>query len=159
MRTRTLDLTGAYFYSNGMVEEDSKKSFRVVDSRRFESDGAPRAEEKSKEEKDVTAASGDKGASKAQSSPPTDGSEANDQMTFSAFIVSLGTQALMQLGEIPPPDGMKLEKDVKAAKNYIDIVEILKIKSQGNLDAAEAQLLEQVLYSLRMAFVRATSAR
>ena len=141
-----------------MAEEDSKKSFKVVDSRRFESDGELRSESK----KEVVSPQPEKQASQPSSpnsASPSPSSEPNDQMTFSAFVVSLGTQALMQLGEIPPPDGMKIEKDVKAAKNYIDIVEILKTKTQGNLDASEAQLIEQVLYSLRMAFVRATSAR
>ena len=80
-------------------------------------------------------------------------------MTFGSFIMSLATQALMQLGEMKPPPGMPMEKDVDAARQTIDILNLLETKTRGNLDAAEKQLMEKILTTLRMSFVRATGGK
>ena len=73
---------------------------------------------------------------------------------FSTFLLSLSTTALMQLGIVPNPEtGEPLEPNVAFARQTIDTLEMLSEKTQGNLGAQEAKLIESLLYELRMQFV------
>jgi len=76
-------------------------------------------------------------------------------LDFASFIISLATQAFWQLGLEMPPAGISVQKDIAAAKQTIDIISVLKAKTKGNLSTDEERLMEEVLHSLRMAFVRA----
>ena len=61
----------------------------------------------------------------------------------------------MHLGEMINPVTGKVEKDVAVAKQTIDIIGMLGEKSKGNLDETEEQLVQEVLYNLRMKYVEA----
>jgi hypothetical protein len=80
-------------------------------------------------------------------------------MSFSTFVMGLTTQALMHLGEIPDPLHQGVARDLPAAKQMIDLLAILRDKTKGNLDAAEDQLLGEVLYDLRMRYVEVARGR
>jgi Domain of unknown function (DUF1844) len=85
---------------------------------------------------------------------------ATPEMTFDTFLVGLSTQALMLLGDIPDPQTGKPERDLVGAQQLIDIIGMLELKTRGNLDRDEAQLIEGILYELRMKYVeRARPAR
>ncbi|MFN8598955.1 MAG: DUF1844 domain-containing protein [Candidatus Binatia bacterium] len=73
--------------------------------------------------------------------------------SFGTLLISLSTQALMHLGEIPDLEGGQPRLDLAAARHIIDLIAVLERKTQGNLDADEAALLERILYDLRMRFV------
>jgi hypothetical protein len=75
------------------------------------------------------------------------------EITLGTFLVSLSTQALMCLGEIPNPVTGTPEADLGAVRELIDVIAMLQEKTRGNLDAAEARLFEKVLFDLRMRFV------
>jgi hypothetical protein len=75
------------------------------------------------------------------------------EITLAMFVMSLSTQVLMLMGEIPDPGGRKLDRDMAGAKQVIDILGMLKEKTKGNLDKNEDSLLENVLYDLRMRYV------
>lgn len=79
------------------------------------------------------------------------------QMTFEAFIISIGTAALISLGDMENPMTKKKEKDPQAAKNHIDILNILLDKTKNNLSEDENRLLHEMLYTLRMKYVQQTS--
>lgn len=85
------------------------------------------------------------------------GQNDHEEMNFSSFVMSLATQALMQLGEIKPPPGMNLEIDTVAARQSIDILGMLQTKTRNNLDQEEAHLLEQIVHNLRLSYVKAVS--
>ena len=72
-------------------------------------------------------------------------------------MLSLGTSALYHLGVVPHPEtGEKLEPpELVLARNTIDTLEMLEEKTRGNLAEAERELLESLLYELRMRFVEA----
>ena len=60
--------------------------------------------------------------------------QASDKpIDFSAFILSLSTTALLQLGVIENPYTKKREKDVAMAKGTIDVLGLIKEKTKGNL--------------------------
>jgi hypothetical protein len=73
---------------------------------------------------------------------------------LSTFIVGLGTQTMMLLGEIPDPQsGEKLTVNLPAARQTIDIIALIQEKTKGNLTADEEKLVQDVLTSLRLAYV------
>jgi len=76
------------------------------------------------------------------------------EIDFSAFIFSLGTSALLHLGEAPDPVTQKREKNLPLAKQTIDILGILKEKTRGNLTPDEEKLMENLLTDLRWRYVR-----
>ena len=76
-------------------------------------------------------------------------------LDFSTFLLSLGTSALVQLGEAPDPTDGLAGPDLEAARQTIDLLGLLEVKTAGNLDTGEARLLKNLLYDLRLRFVRA----
>lgn len=77
-------------------------------------------------------------------------------ISFAQFILSLGTTAAVHFGDLPDPaTGQRGETDLIAASQMIELLALLQEKTRGNLDPAEAKLLEDLLYDLRMRFVQA----
>ena len=70
-------------------------------------------------------------------------------------MLSLGSSALMHLGDAPHPGSGESVKDLTMAKHTIDILSMLEQKTRGNLNPSEAQLLENLLFDLRLRFVEA----
>ncbi|MEZ7978968.1 MAG: DUF1844 domain-containing protein [Myxococcota bacterium] len=84
-------------------------------------------------------------------------SEDLPKVDFSTFVLSLGTTALYQLGAMPDPaSGESVEADPLVAQQTIDTLEMLRDKTLGNLDDSERQLIDSLLYELRMRFVEST---
>ena len=76
------------------------------------------------------------------------------ELSFVAFVISLATTAAIHLGDVPDPaTGQPMEVNLDGAKQMIDILTLLEEKTRGNLTAEERQVLEQVLYELRLHFV------
>ena len=157
--------------------DEESKGVKIVDRRRFDSDGnersgglsergalqpprsAPASSKAPVSPKDgptarLSSASGEKIS--AHPSPTSADSDDfhNVDITFSSFVMSLATQALMQLGEVASPPGVELPIDREAAKQTIDILGMLQRKFSGGLEHEEVQLLEDILHNLRMAYVK-----
>ena len=75
------------------------------------------------------------------------------EATFSTFIISLASSALVQLGEVPNPETGATAADPCMARHSIDILEMLRQKTLNNLERQESQLLDSILYELRMKYV------
>ena len=87
-----------------------------------------------------------------------DGQDTQDGsgISFAAFILSLAHTAAVHFGDIPDPvSGQAGDANLPAAQQMIDILSLIELKTRGNLTAEERQLLDQVLYELRMRFVEA----
>ena len=78
------------------------------------------------------------------------------QVTFSTFALSLASSGLVQLGEVPDPDTGAVQENLLMAKHTIDVLTMLRDKTSGCLDEDERQLLEGLLYELRMKYVLKT---
>jgi len=136
-------------------EEDKqeKRGFKVEDRRRFSDtgDARPGGDEATPQSATVSeptaAAAGPAsvGAARRETLPI--------ELNFSTFVLSLSTQALAHLGEIPDPIQRQMVVDLSAAKHMIDILGILNDKTKGNLDQAESELLTSALYDLRIKYV------
>jgi len=87
----------------------------------------------------------------------------NDQqpsaINFVAFVLSLAHTTAVHLGDTEDPvTGKRTEPHLPAALQMIEILGLLEEKTRGNLTAEERQLLEQLLYELRMRFVEVSKA-
>ncbi len=78
---------------------------------------------------------------------------------FASMVLHQTNLTLMLLGQMPHPEGAKVDVDVDGAQLLIDQLEMLEAKTQGNLDEQESQLLRNSLMTLRMAFVQAVDAK
>ncbi len=78
------------------------------------------------------------------------------EINFTSFIFSLSTSALIQLGEIEDPFTKKQLKNLPIAKQTIDLIGMLREKTKGNLTSEEGNILDNVLFDLRMRYVKAT---
>lgn len=86
--------------------------------------------------------------------------EQRPQVSFVAFIYSLATNAAVHFGDIPDPvTNESREPDLEAAAQLIEILAMLEEKTRGNLGAEERQLLDQLLFELRMRHVEARKAQ
>jgi hypothetical protein len=139
-----------------MTEEE--KGFVIKDRRRFTAEGepvaSPEAEERTKAES----------SERLEASPRRERPAAREdveeallpEVTFATFIFSLGSSALLHLGEMPDPQTNQRTVRLPLAKQTIDILGMLEEKTRGNLDEDEQNLLRTLLYELRMKYVSAT---
>ena len=80
-------------------------------------------------------------------------------VTFVGFVLSLAHTAAYHFGDVPDPvTGQSGEVNLAAAQQIIDILTLLDQKTRGNLTAEERQLMEQLVYELRMRYVEASKA-
>ncbi|MEK6690926.1 MAG: DUF1844 domain-containing protein [Nitrospirota bacterium] len=121
-----------------MKEEIKGEGFTIIDKRQ-------RTEDQSEE-------SSDKASEKAEVKDKVEGTL--PQVDFSSFIFSLSTSALIHFGAIPDPITKKTEKNIVMARQTIDLLGILKDKTKGNLTKEEEELLTNILYDLRMIYVK-----
>jgi hypothetical protein len=142
-----------------MTEE--KKPFTVSDRRHFTAEGEARVQ--APEEAPAAPPSPPPRAEKAEPKarptlhPPDEGpgpaipgGEAAPPMDFIGLLVSLATQAGYLMS---PEPGTGAPPDLAGARSIIELLEILKEKTEGRRTPDEDRVLEGLLYELRMAFV------
>jgi hypothetical protein len=99
-----------------------------------------------------------------QSNKPTDGDTGTEEpqmpkVDFSTFIFSLNTSVLVHLGMLDDPATGQKTRNLALAKQTIDVLAMLEEKTKGNLSADEEQMLRNMLYDLRINYVRAKEGR
>ena len=137
-------------------EKDEKKDFVVKDRRIFAEENLEEAQTEEKEtpaaeedqEPDTTEA--EEAAAEQQPEPPPQFPEIN----FATFVASLNASALLQLGAIEDPTTGQKNKNLPMAKQTIDILSMLQEKTAGNLSEEEENLLKNILYDLRIMYVK-----
>lgn len=145
-----------------MTEEE--KPIRVVDRRMFTAEGDLRPGIETEERPappppppqappPAPAAAAPRGPAPRPEPPATPTTEADDG--FLEIIRSLATTAYAALGLVPDPAGAR-RPDPAVARQMIDWLGVLELKTRGNLSFEESDLLGRVLYELRMAFVEVT---
>ena len=75
------------------------------------------------------------------------------EVTFSTFVLSLASSALVHLGEVPNPETGGTTRNEALARNAIDVLTMLDDKTRNGLTPEESKLMREVLYELRMKFV------
>jgi len=88
-----------------------------------------------------------------QAESPQEQAQQPFKIDFSTFIMSLTSSAFYHLGDIADPETGKTETNLPAVQQTIDMLIMLREKTQNNLTEEEAKLLEQLVYELQMKFV------
>jgi len=134
-----------------MSEEQEDQGFRVTDKRSFTETGNPRTQP-AEEDRKRPDPSG-RAESEPPGSPSGEAPRAHAPIDFASYIFSFYTESLMFLGELPNPITNKTEEDLNAARDAVDLLGMLKEKTKGNLTADEDQLLDKLLFDIRMKFM------
>ena len=128
-------------------KEEQEKSFTVRD-KRFSATKEAEVDSKIKEEKTGTESQGADSSEQQVELP---------EINFVNFLFSISTSALIQMGEIEDPISQQTVRNLPLAKQTIDLIGMLEEKTKGNLTPDEAKLIENILFDLRMRYVKATS--
>jgi len=80
-------------------------------------------------------------------------------VTFSSFVISLGSSSLMLMGEQLDPSQASIPVNLPQAKEIIDLLSVLEDKTKGNLTPDEQTVLRDMLYALRMKYVTLASPK
>ncbi len=141
-----------------MSEEE--KGFVIKDRRSFDETGGLKEQQEDETQeaskKDEKVKDGE-----TNGATPKAGADAGEQATplpevnFSSLILSLSSSCLFHLGEVPDPQTGEKKKDLALAKHSIDIIAMLKEKTEGNLTDEEQKFIESVLTDLRWRYVKA----
>ena len=126
------------------------KGFVVKDKRALDEKGELK-EEKEEAAAEVKEEKERKGEAKEQEAERAPLPEVN----FNSLIFSLSSSVLLHLGEIADPQSGEKKLDIALAKHTIDIIAMLKEKTQGNLTEEEEKFLESILTDLRLRYVKA----
>ncbi|MFW6011588.1 MAG: DUF1844 domain-containing protein [Desulfosalsimonas sp.] len=81
------------------------------------------------------------------------------EINFTTFILSLNSSALVHLGQHADPTTGATEKNLPVAKQTIDVIAMLEEKTRGNLTDEEQRLLTNLLYELRLLYVKETEGK
>ncbi len=146
-------------------EEQAEQGFTISDKRLFTAEGERRVGEDRPEPErtppppprqetpPVQEPQTDAERAYAQSEGETASQQEMPPADFGTYVVMLANTVMMLLGQVPDPMTQQRRLDLPQAKHTIDILMMLRDKTQGNVTADEAQLLEEVLPQLQMAYV------
>jgi len=154
----------------GHEENQEDVSFKVTDRRKFNPDGSVREGvviEEPKQEAVVPpeAKSAAAPAKAAPELPPETAAEVDDELedddipgaddpaSFVNFLSTLATNAAAALGAVPHPATGKRTVDLDTGKYWLDVLGMIRDKTNGNLHPQESRLLEGLLADLRMQYV------
>ena len=130
---------------------DREKPFTVSDRRHFTPDGQPRNEPARTSDAPAEKRAQDPVESRQASRPAAAGEPA--PVDFSSFIVSLAAQAAALVAGEGLPEGTSPAAALDGARSLIAILEMLKDKTEGRRTPAEDEVLQGVLFELRMEYV------
>ncbi len=147
---------------------DEEKPIRVVDRRMFTPDGELRPDFQAEDAPEPAAAppppppdrraepaapAAAEEAGAAGEEPPPQSQEPRSD--FASLVRSLATTAYSALGLLQDPAGSR-RRDVGVARQMIDWLAVLEVKTRGNISFEESDFLAKVLYELRLAYVEMT---
>lgn len=132
-----------------MAAPDSEEGFKVTDRRRrLDSPEAPSPPPAPGPRSDRPPAAPSPGEIP---SPPPPG----PQRTLAGLLMMLASSAMVALGEVPDPISGERQHDPGQAAEVIDLLLLLREKTEGNRTAEETELLDELIYTLQMRYVSA----
>lgn len=159
----------------GQDENQEEVHYKVADKRKFNSDGSLRegvtlepampVEQPAAKKKDSESMSNetdlDQQLDDSVAADYGDENEipgADDPASFVNFLSTLATNAAAALGAVPQPATGKRTLDLETGKYWLDILGMIKDKTNGNLHLQESRLLDGLLGDLRMQYVQLVRA-
>ena len=133
-----------------------KKDFVIKDRRMFAEEDPEKQDQETTEESAKPSKEEAKASESQEAAAPEE--EPTDyqlpKINFATFIFSLNSSVLVQLGLIDDPVTGKKTKHLPLAKQTIDILSMMEEKTRGNLTKDEETMLKNILYDLRMIYVK-----
>ncbi len=126
--------------------EDETKEYSIAEE--FQATEAPPADSSSEDETEENSIAEESQTTEAPPETPL------PEINFATFVVSLNASALLNLGAIEDPTTGQTSKNLAMAKQTIDILCLLEEKTEGNLTTEETNLLKNILYDLRIIYVK-----
>lgn len=134
-------------------DQNKEKGFKVEDRRA--SSGTEGEENMPSESENESVA--DEGTS---SEPPKTGDPGDAlKVDFSTFVFSLFSSTLIQLGDMADPLTGAMDPNINSAKQTIDIIDIIRDKTKGNLTDEESKLMENVSTELKWKYLDAVKKK
>lgn len=156
-------------HSDTHEHDAAASAFKVVDRRRFTPEGEPRQAPSTESDstrqatvlinKDTPQAKPQtppQQAAKRTTSPEAAQTSAPSEVDFLAFIGSLATSAMAAMGLLPPEQSRGMPKNMAMAREYIEIIAMLKDKTVGNLTPQEDRAMQSLVSELRLQYVEMT---
>lgn len=131
------------------ADGELKKEYRFLDEERGGGESAPPAQEAAREvpQRQPSAV----GSPAPVLEPEPEGADSGP--AFLDLVGMLAEPVPYYLGEAPLPNGA-VRENLQMARVHIDLLDVLRKKTAGNLTPEEASVLEDVLYQLRMRYVQ-----
>ena len=126
------------------------QGFVIRDKRQFNTEG----ESKPETDTPLEDTKADDKTETATDQSPQGESVPLPEINFASFVLSISSSVLLHFGDIADPVSGKKERNLPMAKQTIDILAILKEKTNGNLTKDEEQLLDHLLHDLRLKYVQ-----
>jgi len=79
-----------------------------------------------------------------------------EERNLAGLFMMLATEAVIALGEAPDPATGQRQRELPHAAGVIDLLALLREKTEGNRSAEETQVLDELIYDLQLRYVRAT---
>jgi len=76
-----------------------------------------------------------------------------DHLLFTQLVVMFHAATMQQLGKVQSSISGKIERDLVGAQGSIDILDMLREKTKGNLTADEERLINDLLRELKLNYV------
>ncbi|HKY32009.1 MAG TPA: DUF1844 domain-containing protein, partial [Candidatus Polarisedimenticolia bacterium] len=135
-----------------MAEREGKKEpIKVTDRRAFTAEGQRRSPEAASPEPEKTERLQGEGFELRRERPgPSQGAGPPSAVDFNSFILSLTSTAFIHLGEMEDPVTGQVGVQLDAARQMIDIIDMLHAKTKGNLEPKEEEFLSGILFELKM---------
>ena len=157
------------------MADENQSGFKVTDRRLFNADGSLRDDAPQEEPAAAEPLPTIPGAPPAQAPPPTftvsqsaapeafahpeesmeevDPNEMPEQTMFTEFLMGIASSAFIYLGLVEHPATGRRQVDLRAAKEAIDMLLMLREKTKGNLTRGEEKFFDDLLADLKMQFV------
>jgi hypothetical protein len=123
------------------MAQPQEEGFKVTDRRRRDDEPTPTRE------------APERGTPRGQPAP-----HPGEKRTLADLFMMLATEAVVALGEAPDPVSGQRQRVLPHAAEMIDLLLLLREKTEGNRTADETQILEDVIYDLQLRYVRATKS-
>ncbi|MCS6960967.1 MAG: DUF1844 domain-containing protein [Deltaproteobacteria bacterium] len=144
---------------------ENPQKFKVIDKRRFDEEGNEKSTEteefnhedlfESHAQVEATSDKLDSRMSNIEQNEAQKDEKKGEGISFASIVLSLTSQTLIHLGEVAGVPGAPI--DLEAARNTIDVLDLLREKTKGNLTAEESELLENAVRSLKFKYVEVTN--
>ena len=153
---------------HSVADPKNEESFRVVDRRLFTPEGELRpeiAEQQTREQsKSETNSAGREAKNEKAAQAPASQKTAPENppikadRNFQMLIDLLARNAAALMGGVPDPATGQAYLDLEGAREMIDMLDILRERTRGNLASEEESLLSDVLGSLKLSYMEISKA-